>query len=125
MVSNNLIDGRALADQVHQETVQRIARLKSRDVQPGLTFVRVGEDPASKVYVGMKERMSARLGILSETRVLAESTSETELLTLVAHLNSDSRIHGILVQAPLPGHIHAPTIYVQSLREGRGRLSPD
>ena len=111
MVSNNLIDGRALADQVHQETAQRIARLKNRGIQPGLTFVRVGEDPASKVYVGMKERMSARLWILSETRVLAESTSETELLTLVAHLNSDSRIHGILVQAPLPLHIHAPTIY--------------
>ena len=111
MVSNNLIDGRALADQVHQETAQRIARLKNRGIQPGLTFVRVGEDPASKVYVGMKERMSARLGILSETRVLAESASQTELLTLVAHLNSDSRIHGILVQAPLPRHIHAPTIY--------------
>jgi methylenetetrahydrofolate dehydrogenase (NADP+)/methenyltetrahydrofolate cyclohydrolase len=111
MVANNLIDGRALADQVHQETVQRIARLKSRGVQPGLTFVRVGEDPASKVYVGMKERMSARLGIRSETRVLPESTSETELLKLVAHLNSDTRIHGILVQAPLPSHIHAPTIY--------------
>jgi methylenetetrahydrofolate dehydrogenase (NADP+)/methenyltetrahydrofolate cyclohydrolase len=86
MVSNNLIDGRALADQVHQETAQRIARLKNRGIQPGLTFVRVGEDPASKVYVGMKERMSSRLGILSETRVLAESTSETELLTLIAHL---------------------------------------
>src|SRR5258705_1777414 len=111
MVSNNLIDGRSLADQVHQETAQRIARLKSRGIQPGLMFVRVGEDPASKVYVGMKQRMSARLGIRSETQVLPESASETELLTLIGHLNSNPRIHGILVQAPLPGHIYAPTVY--------------
>ncbi|MEO8428539.1 MAG: bifunctional 5,10-methylenetetrahydrofolate dehydrogenase/5,10-methenyltetrahydrofolate cyclohydrolase [Verrucomicrobiota bacterium] len=111
MVSSNLIDGRSLAEQVHQETAQRIARLKSRGIQPGLMFVRVGEDPASKVYVGMKERVSARLGIWSETQVLPDSTSEADLLTLLAHLNSNSRIHGILVQAPLPGHISAPSVY--------------
>src|SRR5438132_10777374 len=98
----NLIDGRAIAEQIHAETAQRIVALKARGIRPGLTFVRVGDDPASKVYVGMKERTSVRLGILSETKVLDVSTSEQELLALLERLNADSRIHGILVQAPLP-----------------------
>ena len=107
----NLIDGRAIAEQIHVETAQRVAVLKSRGVQPGLIFVRVGEDPASKVYVGMKEKKSAQLGIVSETRVLAESTSENDLLKLIAQLNADKSIHGILVQAPLPRHISESKIY--------------
>ena len=60
-----LIDGRAVAEAIHTETTTRIESLKTRGVQPGLAFVRVGEDPASKVYVGMKERTGARLGIWS------------------------------------------------------------
>jgi len=79
----NLIDGRAIAEQIHGETAGRIAALKKRGVQPGLMFVRVGEDPASQVYVGMKERMSARLGIASQTRVLPEATSADDLLELM------------------------------------------
>jgi methylenetetrahydrofolate dehydrogenase (NADP+) / methenyltetrahydrofolate cyclohydrolase len=55
MAASNLIDGRAIAEQIHAETSHRIALLKARGIQPGLAFVRVGEDPASKVYVGMKE----------------------------------------------------------------------
>ena len=66
----NLIDGRAIAEQIHAETSRRLAVLKQRGVQPGLAFVRVGEDPASRVYVGMKERMSTRLGIASAIRVI-------------------------------------------------------
>src|ERR1043165_1665372 len=100
----NLIDGRAIAEQIHAETSHRLAALKARGMQPGLAFVRVGEDPDSQVYVGMKERMSTRLGIASFTRVLPEATSEAELLALIAHLNSDPKVHGILVQAPLPRH---------------------
>ena len=110
-VAANLIDGRAIAEQIHSETIARTAALKSRGIQPGLAFVRVGEDPASKVYVGMKEKTAQRLGLLSETQVLDQSTSQTELLTLLAKLNADPRIHGILVQAPLPAHIHAATVY--------------
>ena len=68
----NLIDGRAIAEQIHAETSQRIAALKQRGILPGLAFVRVGEDPASQVYVAMKERTSARLGIASVTRLLPE-----------------------------------------------------
>jgi len=111
MAPANLIDGRVLAAQIQQELAQRIAALKSRGVQPGLAFVRVGEDPASKVYVGRKEKTSAQLGIVSETHILPEATTETDLLVLLARLNADPRIHGILVQAPLPSHIRATLIY--------------
>ena len=98
----NFIDGRAIAEQIHGETAQRIAALKARGIQAGLAFVRVGEDPASRVYVGMKEKTSERLGIKSITTVLPEATTQTELLALIAKLNADPSIHGILVQAPLP-----------------------
>ena len=111
MAVANLIDGRAIAEQIHRETAARIAQLKSRGIQPGLVFIRVGEDPASKVYVGMKQRTSERLGILSRTEVLDEKTRQTELLSLIQKLNADPQIHGILVQAPLPSHINAPAIY--------------
>jgi methylenetetrahydrofolate dehydrogenase (NADP+)/methenyltetrahydrofolate cyclohydrolase len=111
MVQTNLIDGRAIAAQIQGELVQRIAALKSRGVLPGLAFVRVGEDPASKVYVGRKEKACAGLGIFSETQVLAEATSEQDLLMLLQRLNADTRLHGILVQAPLPKHIRQEVVY--------------
>jgi len=111
MPASNLIDGRAIASEIHQETAGRITGLKNRGVQPGLAFVRVGEDPASQVYVGMKERMSERLGIRSVTHVLPEATTQGELLQLIASLNADEQIHGVLVQAPLPRQIDAATIY--------------
>ncbi len=78
---------------------------------PGLAFVRVGEDPASKVYVGRKEKACAELGIFSETHVLPDVTNEADLLALIARLNSDPRLHGILVQAPLPKQISEAQIY--------------
>jgi methylenetetrahydrofolate dehydrogenase (NADP+)/methenyltetrahydrofolate cyclohydrolase len=85
--------------------------LRARGLQPGLVFVRVGEDPASRVYVGMKERACARLGFWSETRVLPETTSEADLLALIGQLNGDARVHGILVQAPVPRHIDQARVY--------------
>jgi methylenetetrahydrofolate dehydrogenase (NADP+)/methenyltetrahydrofolate cyclohydrolase len=111
MAPANLIDGRAIAAQIQSELAQRVAALKTRGVQPGLAFVRVGEDPASKVYVGRKEKACADLGIFSETKILPEKTTEAELLALLGQLNSDSRLHGILVQAPLPKHIREAVIY--------------
>jgi len=111
MAPANLMDGRAIARQLQGELVQRIAALKAIGVQPGLAFVRVGEDPASKVYVGRKEKTCAELGVLSETHVLPEGTSEAELLGLVGRLNADPRWHGILVQAPLPSHIRSAVVY--------------
>jgi len=107
----NLIDGRAIAEQIHAETTARVARLKARGIQPGLAFVRVGEDPASKVYVGMKEKTCARLGIFSEMHVLNEHAAESELLALLHQLNADPRLHGILVQAPLPWQIRSAVVY--------------
>jgi methylenetetrahydrofolate dehydrogenase (NADP+)/methenyltetrahydrofolate cyclohydrolase len=111
----NLIDGRAIAAQILAELAVRIGALKSRGVQPGLAFVRVGEDPASKVYVGRKEKTSNELGIHSETHVLPEATSEQDLLALLAKLNADTRLHGILVQAPLPKQIRQEVIYASVL----------
>jgi len=117
MASADVIDGRAIAEQIHAETSRRIEALKQRGAQPGLAFVRVGEDPASQVYVGMKERTSARLGIHSITYVLPEATSETDLLKRIAQLNADPKLHGILVQAPLPRHINQATVYASVLPE--------
>ncbi len=111
MPDANVIDGRALAEQIHQETVQRVARLAARGIEPRLIFIRVGEDPASRVYVGMKEKTSARLGIASQTRVLPETTREEDLLELIARHNADPSVHGILVQAPLPAHISQARVY--------------
>src|SRR3954463_9947566 len=105
MSVGNLIDGRAISAQILGELSARVSALKSRGLQPGLAFVRVGEDPASKVYVGRKEKACADLGMFSQTKVLPESAPETGLLALIGELNSDSRVHGILVQAPLPKHI--------------------
>ena len=109
--NRKVIDGRAIAAQILREQTQRVADLKSRGMTPGLAFVRVGEDAASKVYVGRKEKACAELGIVSETHVLPEKTSEAELLALIAKLNADSRLHGILVQAPLPKTIRESIIY--------------
>lgn len=106
-----VVDGRAIAAQIQQELTVRVAALKGRGVIPGLAFVRVGEDPASKVYVGRKEKACAELGIVSETHVLPETTTEAELLALIAKLNSAGHLHGILVQAPLPKHIRESVIY--------------
>jgi len=111
MPADNLIDGRAIARQLQDELSQRIAALKARGIQPGLAFVRVGEDPASKVYVGRKEKACAELNIFSETHVLPEAASESELLALLGKLNADRRLHGILVQAPLPRQIRQEVIY--------------
>ncbi len=111
MPADNLIDGRAIAQEVHAETESRVAALKAAGVEPGLMFVRVGEDSASKVYVGLKERTAAKLGIRSETTVLPEDTAEADLLELIGKLNADSSVHGVLVQAPLPRHIDEAKVF--------------
>ncbi len=117
MAPANLIDGRAIARQLLDELARRVGALKTRGLQPGLAFVRVGEDPASKVYVGRKESASAGLGVYSETHVLPETATQPELEALLDRLNSDPRLHGILVQAPLPAHMNAPAIYSRVLPE--------
>ena len=109
--NTNVVDGRAIAAQIQQELVVRVTALKQRGVVPGLAFVRVGEDAASKVYVGRKEKACAELGIVSETHILPEKTSEVELLALIGKLNSTAHLHGILVQAPLPKQIRESVVF--------------
>ena len=112
MSLDNLIDGRAIAKEVHAETQLRVAALKAESVEPSLVFIRVGEDPASRVYVGMKERSAMKLGIRSQTIVLPSDTPEAELLILIRKFNADEGINGILVQAPLPAHIDETKIFL-------------
>ena len=111
MAEGVILDGRAVAEEIHADTAVRIAGLRERGVQPGLAFVRVGDDPASQVYVGMKERTCQRLGIHSLTRVLPAAVPEVELLGLIDALNEDPQFHGILIQAPLPPDIRAEAVY--------------
>ena len=106
-----VVDGRAIAAQILHELAGRISALKARGIMPGLAFVRVGEDAASKVYVGRKEKACAELGIFSETHVRPEQTSEGDLLALLGKLNANPRLHGILVQAPLPKQIRESVVY--------------
>ena len=110
---SNLIDGRAIAAQIHSETGQRVAALKARGVVPGLVFIRVGEDPASQVYVSMKEKRAEELGFRSRTLVLPEATSQESLLELIRSLNDDPQWHGILVQAPLPRHMDQAVVFAE------------
>jgi methylenetetrahydrofolate dehydrogenase (NADP+)/methenyltetrahydrofolate cyclohydrolase len=115
MAASNLIDGRAIAGEILRELEARITALKGKGIAPGLAFVRVGEDPASKVYVGRKEKACSELGIISRTHVLPESTPETGLLALIDQLNRDAAMHGILVQAPLPAQIRQALVYAAVL----------
>lgn len=101
-----IIDGKAIAAELRQEITAETQDLISHGVTPGLAVVLVGEDPASRVYVSMKEKACAAAGIFSDEYKLSAETGETELLELIAKLNADKKIDGILVQLPLPGHIN-------------------
>ncbi len=102
-----LIKGSEISKQIKEELKQTIARLKeNHGIVPGLATVLVGEDEASKVYVGAKEKACAALGIYSERIDLPADIKEEDLLALIEKLNHNKKINGILVQLPLPGHIH-------------------
>ena len=101
----NLIDGRAIAEKVYVDLRREIAELKEKGVTPGLAVVLVGDDPASRAYVRSKDKMCRELGLHSLKLELPASTTQTELLNRVEELNTDSNIHGILVQSPPPAHI--------------------
>jgi methylenetetrahydrofolate dehydrogenase (NADP+)/methenyltetrahydrofolate cyclohydrolase len=100
-----IIDGKTIAQQVRAEWKVRADALKARGTTPGLAVIIVGEDPASKVYVANKVKACAELGLHSKHIVLPADTSEAALLAKIAELNNDARIHGILVQLPVPKHI--------------------
>jgi methylenetetrahydrofolate dehydrogenase (NADP+)/methenyltetrahydrofolate cyclohydrolase len=106
-----LIDGKAIAAQVRAEVKADVERLqKERGFVPGLAVVRVGEDPASKIYVTGKKKAALEVGFHSWEHHLDASVTQEELLALVDRLNHDPAVHGILVQLPLPRHINAETV---------------
>ena len=101
-----IIDGKAVAADVARKVTEQTAALKAATgVTPGLAVVIVGEDPASKVYVASKSKRAKECGFHSVQHDLPENTSAEGLLSLIDSLNNDPKIHGILVQLPLPGHI--------------------
>jgi methylenetetrahydrofolate dehydrogenase (NADP+)/methenyltetrahydrofolate cyclohydrolase len=100
-----IIDGKAISEKVLEECRVDVEKLKEEGVKPGLAVVLVGNDPASKAYVGSKARTCIKLGLHSVKIELPESTSQEDLIEVIEQLNNDSDIHGILVQSPPPNHI--------------------
>jgi methylenetetrahydrofolate dehydrogenase (NADP+)/methenyltetrahydrofolate cyclohydrolase len=101
-----ILSGTEIAKEIREDLTNEIAELKAKhNVVPGLVTILVGEDPASQSYVGAKERTSLALGIYSERKDIPVETTQEELLALVKQYNEDPKIHGILVQLPLPKHI--------------------
>ena len=100
-----IIDGKAIAQQMQEEMKAQVAELREKGVIPGLAAILVGDDPASHTYVRSKEKACERLGIFSDVNRLESSTSEHDLLGLIDEMNHNKKIHGILVQLPLPDHI--------------------
>jgi methylenetetrahydrofolate dehydrogenase (NADP+)/methenyltetrahydrofolate cyclohydrolase len=100
-----IIDGKAIAAKIREEIAAGVVSVKAKGVTPGLAVVLVGNDPASQVYVSMKEKACAVAGIFSDEHKLPAETTEAQLLALIDELNRDERIDGILVQLPLPKQI--------------------
>jgi methylenetetrahydrofolate dehydrogenase (NADP+)/methenyltetrahydrofolate cyclohydrolase len=105
-----IIDGKTIAQEVRAEWKVRADALKARGITPGLAVIIVGEDAASKVYVANKVKACAELGLHSEHLALSADTSEATLLAQIAALNADPKIHGILVQLPVPKHINSSKV---------------
>lgn len=99
-----LIDGIAIAQEIHNQIASAILKMSHR--KPGLAFVSVGEHPSSKTYIRMKKKRCQEVGILSFDKEFPKTITEEALLKEIAHLNKDPAIDGILVQLPLPEHIH-------------------
>jgi methylenetetrahydrofolate dehydrogenase (NADP+)/methenyltetrahydrofolate cyclohydrolase len=112
-VSARVLDGAAIAREIRDEVAREVAGLVARGVTPGLAVVIVGEDPASQLYVKSKGHACREAGMHSVTVRLPASASEAELLATVDRLNADHRIHGFLVQLPLPKHIDAEKVLLR------------
>ena len=112
-MSARILDGEAFAARIHGETSSRVARCQQRGVVPGLVFIRIGEDPASRAYVSRKEKRAQEVGIASRTLVLPESTPLNILLKEIDALNADPQVHGILIQSPLPATLPNDVVYAR------------
>lgn len=106
-----IIDGKAMAAEIRAEVAARVQALAGRGVTPGLAAVLVGEDEPSRIYVGMKQKACAEVGIHSERHDLPGETTEEDLLDLIRRLNADPAVHGILVQLPLPEQIRVLPVH--------------
>ena len=104
-MSARIIDGKEIAAQMRQELKQEASELTAKGMTPGLGVILVGDDPASRSYVTAKERACDKAGLYSDDNRLPPETTQEELLVLIRKMNDDPKIHGILVQLPLPGHI--------------------
>lgn len=100
-----IIDGKVISEKVRESLKPRIERLAEKGIVPGLAVVLVGDDPASKVYVGMKARAFEKMQLYSETIYLPKDTDRETILNLIDNLNKNDKFHGILVQLPLPSHL--------------------
>lgn len=108
---SKIIDGKVISEKIRSEVKAATEKLiKEKGVTPGLAVVLVGDNPASKVYVGSKEKACIEMGFYSEKHVLPVTASQDELLKLIDKLNKDSKIHGILVQLPLPKQINEDAV---------------
>jgi methylenetetrahydrofolate dehydrogenase (NADP+) / methenyltetrahydrofolate cyclohydrolase len=106
-----IIDGKAFAAKVRGQVAAHVARLaKDHGIKPGLAVVLVGSDPASEVYVKSKGKMTVEVGMTSIEHKLPADTAEADLLALIAKLNADPQINGILVQLPLPAHLNSELV---------------
>jgi methylenetetrahydrofolate dehydrogenase (NADP+)/methenyltetrahydrofolate cyclohydrolase len=108
-----LIEGKPIAEEIRKELRERIAFLKSRGIVPGLAVILVGDDAASLTYVRMKGRASEEMGMYSQTIFKPQDFTEAGLLQLIDELNADPRVHGILVQLPLPPQIDEQKVLVR------------
>ena len=106
-----LLEGKNIAQKIYQNLISKIRKLKEKGVSPSIAFIRVGQDPASQVYVTMKDKKAAELDIATQTHVLPITTSELELLTLIQNLNNDPNTHAVLLQTPLPSHLKEQTFF--------------
>ena len=105
-MDSKIIDGKLISTQILEEVKLGVVDLEnSSGLVPGLTVILVGEDPASKVYVGSKERKAGEVGMKGQTINLSSESSERDLIQVIEALNEDDSCHGILVQLPLPNHI--------------------
>ncbi|WP_330169525.1 bifunctional methylenetetrahydrofolate dehydrogenase/methenyltetrahydrofolate cyclohydrolase FolD [Bartonella grahamii] len=108
---NNIIDGKKLAEEIIAKVKAETTKLRHHyNIQPGIAVIIVGDDPASQIYVTSKNKKAEECGFLSIKHVVSKETQEKELLQLIATLNSDPKIHGILVQLPLPAHMNTNRI---------------
>ena len=106
-----IIDGKKIAESVHDECRAELARIAARGIQPGLAVILVGDDPASRVYVASKTKRCLDLGIASFKHPLPANTTQAALLDLVAQLNADDAVDGILVQSPLPHSLDEAAVF--------------